>query len=280
MASPSNASKQDIDLLRQTNVQLSLKIDDLHRELRECERRIAQMGRLKTQFLSVISYELRTPLHVILGFSEFLLDFEQLSDGQHMSVQRIHQSGKHLLGLISSILDLALIEEGDLVLDSRPFSVVDWFQRVTSEISRAAEEKQLQLITKCDERLPAYQCGDPKRLFDIAYGLLTNAVKYTDTGKVTVELRRVSTTLWLIEVADTGIGISQEQQAYIFDVFRQGDGSYTRRYGGLGVGLSLVRKLTTLMGGQVTFETQVGVGTVFRVLLPLHEASAADATCQ
>jgi signal transduction histidine kinase len=202
-----------------------------------------------------------------------LMDISQepLTDSQAAYVQRIFQSGKHLLGLVNSVIEVARLEAGDLSLEPQPFHLADWLQRALNDIAPYVEEKHLTLKAKVDSRLPETIVGDQKLLLDILKGLLSNAAKYTDDGEVNVELRRTSSQSWLIEVSDTGIGINDEMQAALFDLFRQGDGSYTRRHGGLGIGLNLVRKLTTLMGGQVTFHSEVGTGTVFHVALPLVE---------
>jgi signal transduction histidine kinase len=202
-----------------------------------------------------------------------MLDMSQepLSTLQTAYVRRIFHSGKHLLGLINSVIEVARLEAGDVALEYSTFDTGAWYHEVIEYIVPLVSEKNLAFVAKLDSRMPSMMSGDRKYLFDMACGLLTNAIKYTDSGKVSFEIRRITTQSWIIEVADTGIGIAEEDQRFIFDLFRQADGSYSRKHGGLGIGLNLVRSLTAMMGGHITLDSRLGSGSTFRVTLPLFE---------
>lgn len=263
----------DIEHLLAENERLLRRIEELSAEMDAAHYRAEQAERLKVEFLATMSHELRTPLHVILGFSELMLEMSQepLTNLQTAYVRRIFQSGKHLLGLINSVIEVARLEAGDVTLEYTTFATSAWYHEVIEHIAPLVSEKNLAFVAKLDSRMPPTMTGDSKYLFDMACGLLTNAIKYTEHGKVNFEIRRVTTQSWIIEVADTGIGIAEEDQQYIFDLFRQADGSYSRKHGGLGIGLNLVRSLTAMMGGHITLESRLGLGSTFRVTLPLTE---------
>jgi two-component system, sensor histidine kinase SagS len=223
-----------------------------------------------------MSHELRTPLNAITGFCGILLEgmggeFDQ--DVRHM-LDRIQVSSHRLLVLINQVLDLAKIEADRLELVSVPLSLHDLVQSWQSQIQVLAEEKGLAFALEIDPTLPEVLHGDPERVTQIAINLLSNAVKFTSSGNVKLSLKRHDTT-WTIQVSDTGIGIPPHALNYIFEEFRQLDGSSTRVYGGSGLGLAIVRKLCQMMRGSVQVFSELGKGSVFTVTLPLDTIPAS-----
>lgn len=276
---------RDITAIRDTEQKLAAQVAALretNEQLEILRQRAQEADRLKSEFLSTMSHELRTPLHVVLGYTDLLLDVydDPLAEHQLAALQRVRHSGKQLLVLINGILELARLEAGELTLTHEPFSLTTWMEKVVAEVRPLATEKGLILAHMLDSRLPAQVMGDSTRLQQIANHLLSNAVKFTQQGHVRLEVRQASPYTWVVEVNDTGIGIKEEQQADLFGLFRQGDGSHSRRYGGTGLGLRMVRRLTLLMGGQISVSSTYGTGSTFTVLLPLlvpEEVAAAPA---
>lgn len=229
-----------------------------------------ESSRLKSEFLSTMSHELRTPLNAIEGFTSIMLSGMgvELSPIAEDMVKRISSNSKRLLNLINDFLDLSRIESGRLELVSDPFSPKELSEKWRSAVGVLAEKKGIEFIVEVDDALPATIYGDEDALSKIAINLLGNAFKFTHEGSVTLRLKR-DDNQWLIAVRDTGIGIPPHAREYIFDEFRQVDGSSKREYGGTGLGLSLVQKLSRAMGGGVTLDSEVGKGSTFTVALPL-----------
>jgi len=235
--------------------------------------------RLKSEFMSTMSHELRTPLNAILGFSGIMLSGmggEIDDEAQHM-VERIESNSNRLLHLINDVLDLAKIEAGRMELTSQPFSPRALAARWASETSVLAQHKALQLQTNIDPDLPDTLVGDPERVTQIAVNLISNALKFTHEGRVTLDINKQDTT-WTIKVTDTGIGIPPHALSYIFDEFRQVDGTSTRVYGGTGLGLSITRNICRMMEGTIHVTSELGKGSVFTVTLPLHLANTEPQT--
>jgi signal transduction histidine kinase len=235
-------------------------------------RRIAQENsRLKSEFLSTMSHELRTPLNAIEGFTSIMLGGMgiELSPKAEDMVKRVSANSKRLLNLINDFLDLSRIESGRLELVKAPLSPLSLAQRWQNQVSVLGEEKGLDFVVNVDSGLPTTVLGDEDALSKIAINLLGNAFKFTHQGRVALDLRRDDGD-WTIAVSDTGIGIPTHAREYIFEEFRQVDGSSKRLYGGTGLGLALVQKLARAMGGSVTLESEVGKGSTFFVTLPLE----------
>jgi signal transduction histidine kinase len=178
-------------------------------------------------------------------------------------------NSKRLLSIVNDLLDQAQIEAGTLKLKVAPFSPSDLTNDVVSVMDVLAQAKDLQLTTHIADDVPATLPSDQQRLHQILINLVGNAIKFTEEGSIWVRIYRPSATQWALEVEDTGCGIPLEAQSYIFDPFQQVDGSATRTHSGSGLGLSIVRQLTTLMGGEITLKSQVGKGSTFTVTLPL-----------
>ncbi len=227
---------------------------------------------LKTELLAKVSHELRTPLSAILGFAEMLaLDvYGPLSDNQKQALAEIIDSTCYLTSLVNGLLDQAQLDAGNFRLDLSLFAPTQLVDHTLAKMNMLARSKGLTLSTEIAADLPATLSGDPARVQQILINLVNNAIKFTQTGTVQVRLYQPDVTHWAMQVSDTGIGIPVEAQTYIFEPFWQVDGSVTREHNGAGLGLSIVKQLTTLMGGQITLESEVGRGSRFTVLLPLQ----------
>lgn len=253
--------------LRQQNEQLVTTNEQLLLARREAE----EATRLKSQFLAAMSHELRTPLHAIMGFTQLLQagTSGEMNQRQLDKLERILKNAEMLLTLINDLLDLSKIEAGRATLLRKEFVLEEWFEGIARELGGLAREKGLVFEPSLDPNLPNIMIGDPVRLKQIVTNLLSNAVKFTEKGEVKINVRQQSTETWTIEVIDTGIGIPSHAQEFIFDEFRQVDGTPQREYGGTGLGLSIVRNLVVMMGGSIRVDSETGKGSTFTVLLPL-----------
>lgn len=233
--------------------------------------REAEVERMKSAFVSIVSHELRTPLGAILGYAEMLLEgiHGPLSDKQRNVTRRVMTNTKRLLGLVNDLLDQAQIEAGMLSLVPREFTAAELLDGLHEVMLAIAQAKGLQLTSQIMDGVPPRLVGDPQRLHQVLVNLVTNAIKFTDAGGVSVRLARPDAEHWSIDVSDTGRGIPAEAQAAIFEPFRQGDSSATRDHGGVGLGLSIVQQLITMMDGTIQLESRLGRGSRFTVVLPL-----------
>jgi signal transduction histidine kinase len=263
----------EITELKRASAQIQAQNDILTRtnqELDIARQQAEEANRLKSEFLATISHELRTPLNSVIGYADLMLTImsDSLTEKQRDYVKRIMNNGERLLTLINDILDLSKIEAGHLELVIQTIAPADLLKTIQAEMQPLASQKDLKFELTLDPALPAALRGDPKRLQQIITNLLSNAIRFTDKGEVKVCVIREDL-IWRIIVTDTGIGIPPHALEFIFDEFRQVDGSYQRQYGGTGLGLAIVRKLVTLMGGTVRVESEVGQGSTFTVQLPL-----------
>ncbi len=240
--------------------------------------RVAQAAtRAKSEFLANMSHEIRTPMNAIIGMAE-VLQTTPLSNEQAGPVQIMVDSGQALLGIINDILDFSKIEAGRIELDLHPFDLAAVVESVVDLLSIRAREKGLRLMCCIDPALPPSLIGDAGRVRQILLNLVSNAVKFTAQGRVSVRVALESLTGSIahvrLAVIDTGIGISPEAQSRLFLPFEQAEQSTTRRFGGTGLGLAIVKRLTELMGGEVAVNSQPDVGTTFslRVALPVSAA--------
>ncbi|GIX04656.1 MAG: two-component sensor histidine kinase [Planctomycetaceae bacterium] len=249
-------------------------------ELAQANLRLYELNNLKNEFLATMSHELRTPLNSILGFSDVLLGASNLTDKQRRYLSHIQSSGKHLLHLITDVLDLAKIESGKMEVHPVEFSIADLVERLVGSQNPLAENKKLDLGFEVDPRLPPLW-QDVGKIQQILDNLLSNAIKFTPEGgriRVRAQLHDPQTLALVVE--DTGIGIPLEDQERIFEKFRQGsaipgmENPLTREYEGTGLGLSIVRELCRLLGGSIHLKSEFGKGSVFTVLLPLRLPSA------
>lgn len=222
----------------------------------------------KSRFLANMSHELRTPLTGVLGMAE-LLSERVSGDEPRKMLESIRESGEGLLTILNDILDLAKIEAGKLSIEPQPFAPATEAQRIETLFAARASAKGLDLVVRTTPDCARLRMGDAHRIRQVLNNLVSNAVKFTDTGAITLSFAVEANDTLVVEVEDTGIGMTSEQAAKVFDEFEQAEGSTARRYGGTGLGLSITRRLVLLMGGQITLDSQPGHGTRARVELPV-----------
>lgn len=241
-------------------------------ELRSALDAARRASAAKSAFLATISHELRTPLNAVIGFAGLLLD-SQLDDTQRFHARLLRSSSQQLLALINNVLDFSRIEAGEVPIEQVGFQPEECIESCLDLVSAQAEAKGLTLTLVAHGPARRAVLGDVTRVRQVAINLLTNAIKFTDRGSVHCELhlRDQDGIAWLgLRVTDTGIGISEEVRAKLFQAFQQGDASTTRRFGGTGLGLSISLRLVRLMGGEIEASGKPGIGSEFVVTLPLR----------
>ncbi len=258
------------DELRQVNADLDGKVDELAR----LNMQLYEMNRIKSDFLATMSHELRTPLNSILGFSEVLGSIDALDEKQKRYVENIQKSGRMLLEMINNILDLAKIESGKMDIRLTDFGIEQVVHAQCDMARPLTEKKNIDLEIQIQPELPPlYQ--DQARVQQILNNLLSNAIKFTpEGGRILVSAQRSDRDELVLCVADTGVGIADEDQQIIFEKFRQGGtalpggDAMTREYSGTGLGLSIVKELCKLLEGEVSVESELGTGSTFTIRLP------------
>jgi PAS domain S-box-containing protein len=240
--------------------------------------REAEVEKLKSTFVAIVSHELRTPLNAILGYAEMFKEsvYGPMNEKQVNMAERIIKNTQRLLGLINDLLDQAQMEAGKLTIQMAPVKPADLLENLHSLMDKTASDKGIRLTSEIDDQLPEAFNGDAARLQQVLVNLVNNAVKFTDQGSIHVKLFYPSQYKWGIEVSDTGRGIPESEIPYIFDTFRQVEGTATRIHGGFGLGLSIVRQLVNLMGGEIKVQSKLEEGTTFIITLPLVSAVVAQ----
>jgi len=233
--------------------------------------REAEVEKLKSTFVAIVSHELRTPLNAILGYAEMFREtvYGPMNEKQVNMADRIMKNTQRLLGLINDLLDQAQMEAGRLTIKMSPVRPAELLENLHGVMDQIAREKSLKLTSEIDDHLPEILNGDGARLQQIMVNLVNNSIKFTDQGTVHVRLFCPYANKWGIEVSDTGSGIPESEIPYIFDTFRQVEGTATRVHGGFGLGLSIVKQLVNLMNGDIQVKSTLDVGSKFTVTLPL-----------
>jgi signal transduction histidine kinase len=271
---------QLLDALRSTNAKLQAEMaqrqeaEAISAKAQAQAARMQAINEVKANFLANMSHELRTPMNGVVGMASLLLDTE-LTDEQREYAHFICEASDALLHLINDLFDFSIIETGELKLAKVNFDLRTTLEAVLERLTHHAQVKGLALEWSFQEDVPSLVVGDPRRLSQLLTNLVGNAIKFTDHGKVVVDVRcdeqRDEDALLHVDIVDTGIGITPDVQAQLFTPFTQGDASSTRKHGGTGLGLALCKHLCRIMNGDIGAESVPGEGSTFWFTVRLHK---------
>ena len=272
-------TERELALLQTFGDQAAIALENvrLFEEIQEKSRQIEIASQHKMQFLANMSHELRTPLNAILGYAELLFDgiYGTLEERVRGVLDRVQHNGRHLLGLINDVLDLSKIDAGQLTLALDTYSMSALVKSTVASTESLARTKGLALEASVDDGLPLGR-GDERRLTQVLLNIMGNAIKFTDQGKVEV-VATAADGKFNIDVRDTGPGIAEADQGRIFDEFQQVDVSSTRTKGGTGLGLAISKRIVEMHGGTISVTSELGVGSIFRVVVPIHVEQQREA---
>jgi signal transduction histidine kinase len=267
---PGEFPPQVVSLMQSFADQSAIALENarLFNEIAQKSRELEIASQHKSQFVANMSHELRTPLAAILGYAELIQEgfYEPQGPKSLDALTRIRSNGKHLLGLINTVLDIAKIESGQFTLNMAEYAIESVVETVRSATEALAQHKKLALMTEVARPLPV-GVGDEQRLTQVLLNLVGNAIKFTDTGEVRVTAKAINGH-FAVSVADTGPGIPEEHQARIFEQFHQVDSSNTKAKGGTGLGLAIAKQIVEMHGGRIWVESTVGKGSTFQMELP------------
>lgn len=260
-----NLLQQERDLLEQRVLERTL-------DLAHARDQALEASRFKSQLLSRVSHDLRSPLTGVLGYAELLEDgvYGELNAKQHDVTNKIITSATYLKTMINELLDQAQLDARAVKINRAPFEPAHLLESVKTSLSVLASQKGLSLVSELDPTLPISLIGDELRLQQVVFNLVGNAIKFTEKGEVRISLAKASESNWTISVVDTGAGIPGDAQELIFESFRQLDNAITRKSRGTGLGLSITKQLVELMGGTIELQSEVGRGSIFTVILALQ----------
>jgi signal transduction histidine kinase len=261
-----------ISLMQSFADQSAIALENAHlfEEIAQKSRELEIASQHKSHFVANMSHELRTPLAAILGYAELMEEgiYEPLGEKSLTALARIRTNGKHLLGLINTVLDIAKIESGQFTLNMTEYSMERVVETVRAATESLAQNKKLALITEVAKSLPI-GIGDEQRLTQVLLNLVGNAIKFTDTGEVRVTAKAVDEN-FAVRVVDTGPGIPEQELTRIFEQFHQVDNSITKSKGGTGLGLAIAKQIIEMHGGRISVDSMVGKGSSFQMELPIH----------
>lgn len=273
---------RDVSDLVNTQKDLERKVEERTKKYKEQKILAEKAGKAKEEFLANMSHELRTPLNSIVGLTNILIDEDKLEKEDKETLSIVQRASQSLLKTVNDILDISKIESGKIQLDNKSFNLIGLLYSLVDQFKPLASQKGIDLYDNLSELEDSFVCADEHRISRIVTNLVSNAIKYTHEGTVEitfkVEEENEGIKNFIIEVKDTGIGISKEYQKTIFDKFSQADKSIERLYGGTGLGLNITKQLVDLMLGSIAIESELGKGSTFSVKLPLAASDKDQAS--